>query len=132
MHNYRDGDIDLPMTLTNDHSKAMWGAENGSPLKKVVFDKPNLSKRKGGHKKGEQETLRFSLQHIKTNNLHIEGSHNILNPQRSVANSDWSHYWYYMNKYHNDPKTIAITNWIGSQHEPANRFERGGGSKQNY
>ena len=71
MHNYRDGDIDLPMTLTNDHSKAMWGAENGSPLKKVVFDKPNLSKRKGGHKKGEQEILRFSLQHIKINSSHI-------------------------------------------------------------
>ena len=26
-----------------------------------------------------------------------------------------------MNKYHNNPKTIAITNWIGSQHESTKR-----------
>ena len=55
------------MTLTNDHRRAMWGAENGVSLKKVAFDKQNLSGRKGGHEKGEHEILRFSLPHIKTN-----------------------------------------------------------------
>ena len=74
MHNYCDGDIDLPMTLTNDHRKAMWGAENGVSLEKGLPLTNQIclnAKAKAATQKSEQEILRFSLQHIKIDSSHI-------------------------------------------------------------